>query len=189
MRPLVATLAVLCLLPVAACRSTGAVPHPFPSPGAGRAGAGSPTPATPESDPAADAGPYSIPGSESRYVGRGVSELALTFLGVRYRNGGDDPAGGFDCSGFVWYLFAQHGLAVPRTVEDQYRAGLAVDPQDARAGDLVFFNTTGGGPSHVGILLLAEQFVHAPSTTGVVRVERLTGGYWAGRFVGIRRLD
>ncbi len=189
MRPLAATLAVLCLLPAGACRSTGAVPHPFPSPGASRAGAASSTPATPASEPAADTGPYPIEGSEPRSVGRGVSELALTFLGVRYRNGGDDPAGGFDCSGFVWYLFAQHGLAVPRTVEDQYRAGRAVDTQDARAGDLVFFNTTGAGPSHVGILLPAEQFVHAPSTTGEVRVERLTGGYWAGRFVGIRRLD
>ena len=188
MRPLAATLAVLCLLPAGACRSTGAVPHPFPSPGGGRVGAARPEPAHPASEPIADTGPSPLEGSEPRYVGRDVSELALTFLGVRYRNGGNDPAG-FDCSGFVWYLFAQHGLAVPRTVEDQYRAGRAVDTRDARAGDLVFFNTMGAGPSHVGIVLPAEQFVHAPSTTGEVRVERLAGGYWARRFVGIRRLD
>jgi cell wall-associated NlpC family hydrolase len=113
----------------------------------------------------------------------------VSFVGVHYRNGGDDPARGFDCSGFVWYLFARNGLKVPRTVGEQYRAGRQVETRDARAGDLVFFNTTGVSPSHVGILLEGNEFVHAPSTTGQVRVERLTARYWAGRFVGIRRLE
>jgi cell wall-associated NlpC family hydrolase len=108
---------------------------------------------------------------------------------VPYRNGGTDPAGGFDCSGFVWYVFAQHGIAVPRTVVEQFRVGTTVDASALRAGDLVFFNTTGTNPSHVGIAIGGDQFVHAPSSTGEVRVERIGTSYWAGRFVGIRRVD
>ncbi len=194
MRPRAAALPVLCLILAGACRSTGAVPRPFPSPGGSRPPTGSQMPPDAAFEPtAADEGPYPlgtpVTGSEPLEVGRAVSELALAFLGVRYRNGGDDPAGGFDCSGFVHYVFTQQGLMVPRRVEDQYRAGRQVDTPDARAGDLVFFNTTGVSPSHVGILLGGEQFVHAPSTTGEVRVERLTTRYWAGRFVGIRRLE
>ena len=101
-----------------------------------------------------------------------------------YRNGGSDP-GGFDCSGFVWYVFAQHGIAVPRTVAEQFRVGTSVDPIDLQPGDLVFFNTTGRpGPSHVGISIGGDEFVHAPSRAGEVRVERL-GVAATGR--GVRR--
>lgn len=64
-----------------------------------------------------------------------------------------------------------------------------MEAADLRAGDLLFFNTTGQGPSHVGISIGGDQFVHAPSTTGEVRVERLGASYWAGRFVGIKRFD
>lgn len=181
MRRLAPALPMLFLLLAGACRSTGAVPRPFPSPGGSRG---------PEIAPATgEAGPMPGPGSEPSEVGRSVSELALSFLGVRYRNGGEDPTGGFDCSGFVWYVFGRRGLTVPRTVGDQYQAGRQVNTADARAGDLVFFNTTGVSPSHVGILLEGGQFVHAPSTAGEVRVERLTARYWAGRFVGMRRLE
>ncbi len=189
-----AALPVLFLLLAGACRSTGAVPRPFPSPGGSRgpvvvpvAGEAAPGPGEPDGGPDPSAPPG--PGSDPSEVGRSVSELALSFLGVRYRNGGDDPAGGFDCSGFVWYLFGRRGLTVPRTVGDQYQAGRQVDTADARTGDLVFFNTTGVSPSHVGILLEGDRFVHAPSTAGEVRVERLTARYWAGRFVGVRRLE
>lgn len=185
-------LPILCVLLAGACRSTGAVPRPFPSPGVSRVPGASPAPREPPS------GPTPEPGSDSAYgpaasqpleVGSTVSDLAVSLVGVHYRNGGDDPAGGFDCSGFVWYLFARHGLTVPRTVGEQYRAGRQVETRDARAGDLVFFNTTGVSPSHVGILLEGNEFVHAPSMAGQVRIERLTARYWAGRFVGIRRLE
>jgi cell wall-associated NlpC family hydrolase len=119
----------------------------------------------------------------------GIAATALTYRGVRYRNGGMDPDDGFDCSGFVWYVFAQHGITVPRTVTDQYREGRQVDATELRSGDLVFFNTQGASPSHVGIALGGDQFVHAPSSTGEVRVERLSTTYWSGRFVGIRRFE
>jgi cell wall-associated NlpC family hydrolase len=63
-----------------------------------------------------------------------------------------------------------------------------VKPDEIEPGDLVFFSTTAPGPSHVGIAVGGEEFVHAPSSTGVVRVERLSSGYWSRRFLGIRRV-
>ena len=66
---------------------------------------------------------------------------------------------------------------------------MSVDGSELRAGDLVFFNTTGVSPSHVGISIGGDQFVHAPSASGDVRVEHLGASYWAERFVGIRRLE
>ena len=120
-------------------------------------------------------------------TGYEVSGTALELRGAPYRNGGADP-NGFDCSGFVWYVFGQHGLAVPRTVQDQFRIGESVPPSDLRAGDLVFFSTTSPGASHVGIVIGGDSFVHAPSSSGVVRVERLGASYWTARFVGARRI-
>jgi cell wall-associated NlpC family hydrolase len=119
--------------------------------------------------------------------GYAIAGTALSLRGSPYRNGGADPAG-FDCSGFVWYVFGQHGIRVPRRVEDQYRAG-----KDAgttlEPGDLVFFDTTSSGPSHVGILIGGDEFVHAPSSTGQVRVEHLSATYWTARYLGARRVN
>ena len=111
---------------------------------------------------------------------------ALEFRGVPYRNGGSDPAG-FDCSGFVQYVFKQLGLLLPRDVSEQYHAGRKIALQDVRPGDLVFFHTVSRGASHVGLAIGGDQFVHAPSSRGVVRVERWTAAYWSRRFVGARR--
>jgi cell wall-associated NlpC family hydrolase len=97
--------------------------------------------------------------------------------------------GGFDCSGFTQYVFAQHGLALPREVGDQFRTGRSISPREIRAGDLLFFTTTDPGASHVGIALGEGGFVHAPSSTGVVRVEQLESPYWSRRFVGARRIE
>ena len=123
--------------------------------------------------------------------GYAISGSALQFRGTPYRNGGRDPSG-FDCSGFVWYVFDQNGVHVPRTVAEQFRTGTDVDPVDLRAGDLVFFDTVNGPArqtaTHVGISIGGDEFVHAPSTTGEVRVERLASSYWAPRFVGARRM-
>ena len=68
---------------------------------------------------------------------------------------------------------------MPRTVEELHSAGRDVPTQDVQPGDLVFFNTTGRGPSHVGMSIGGDEFVHAPSGAGVVRVERLGAAYWA----------
>jgi D-gamma-glutamyl-meso-diaminopimelic acid endopeptidase CwlS/peptidoglycan endopeptidase LytE len=82
---------------------------------------------------------------------------------------------------------SQHGIRVPRTVGDQFRASL--DTQGSpEAGDLVFFTTTAPGPSHVGILIGGDEFVHAPSSTGQVRVEHIGAPYWSTRYLGARRV-
>ena len=146
------------------------MPQPFPVPGT-----------APVSQPQ----PFPDPSSQDGYA---LAGTALSFRGVHYRSGGSSPASGFDCSGLVWYVFAQHGLQVPRTVAEQFKLGRSVDEGDLRAGDLVFFNTTGASPSHVGILIGGDEFVHAPSSTGEVRVEHLGTSYWGDRFVGAKRI-
>jgi len=77
---------------------------------------------------------------------------------------------------------------VPRKVIEQYRAGHDVPVSQLEPGDLVFFTTVAPGASHVGIALGGDTFVHAPSSTGEVRVERLSAAYWSTRFVGARRV-
>jgi cell wall-associated NlpC family hydrolase len=116
-----------------------------------------------------------------------IAGTALEYTGVPYRNGGADPSG-FDCSGFVLYVFGRHGIDVPRQVRDQFRLGARVDRGRLRPGDLVFFSTVAPGASHVGIAVSDVEFIHAPSTRGVVRVERLDSSYWSRRFVGARRI-
>jgi cell wall-associated NlpC family hydrolase len=116
-----------------------------------------------------------------------VVGTALSLRGAPYRNGGSDPSG-FDCSGFVAYVFAQQGLYMPRTVSEQYAQGHLVNPDAVAPGDLVFFSTVAPGASHVGIAISGDQFVHAPSSSGVVRVESLNASYWSSRLVGTRRI-
>jgi cell wall-associated NlpC family hydrolase len=114
---------------------------------------------------------------------------ALTLQGAPYRDGGSDPSRGFDCSGLVQWVFARHGTALPRQTSQQFTVGQRVDPVDIRAGDLVFFSTVSRGASHVGIALGDGRFLHAPSSRGVVRVERYEDSpYWSRRFVGARRV-
>ena len=168
-----------------ACASTGAVPQPFPVPG-GAPSAATPAP-VPETIPAGTPLPPPPSAASSGYA---ISGSALQLRGTPYKNGGHDPSG-FDCSGFVWYVFDQNGVHVPRTVSEQFRVGTDVDPSDLHAGDLVFFDTINGSrqiATHVGISIGGDEFVHAPSTTGEVRVERLASSYWAPRFVGARRM-
>jgi cell wall-associated NlpC family hydrolase len=153
-----------------ACAARGEAPVPRPFPGATL------PPSAPPA-PAAEAAP-----------GTSVINTALEFRGVPYRYGGSDPTG-FDCSGFVQYVFARHGVAVPREVRDQYEIGEEVRLTNVRPGDLIFFETVSRGASHVGMAIGGDQFVHAPSSTGVVRVERFSSSYWASRFVGARRIE
>jgi cell wall-associated NlpC family hydrolase len=111
----------------------------------------------------------------------------MDFLGVPYRNGGSDPSG-FDCSGLVQWVFARHGTMLPRETKDQYRVGRGVDLRDVQPGDLIFFETVSRGASHVGIVIGEGRFIHAPNSSGVVRVEPYTANYWIRRYVGARRV-
>jgi cell wall-associated NlpC family hydrolase len=154
----------------AACASAGGVPRPFP--GAPEAPGGSEAPA---------------PAPPGVFAPAYVVDTALSFRGVPYRNGGSDPAG-FDCSGFVQYVFAQHGVALPREVREQVGFGRGVRLASIAAGDLIFFAIGSNGASHVGVAIGGDEFVHAPSTRGVVRVEKFSSPYWARRIVGVRRI-
>jgi cell wall-associated NlpC family hydrolase len=171
---------------LAACASRGVVytPKPFPMPGGG-------TVAIPAPAPEAPAGAPTIPAPESIPMPDGytVSGTALAFRGAPYRMGGVDPSTGFDCSGFVRYVYEQHGVAMPRAVREQFRVGKNVDRDRLEPGDLVFFSTVAPGASHVGIMIGGDQFIHAPSERGVVRVENLTSQYWASRYIGARRVS
>lgn len=162
------------------CASTGATPRPFPTPHA-------PPPAVTAPLALPPASPGGAAALRNPAAGYGVAGTALSLRGAPYRNGGSDPAG-FDCSGFVKYVFGQNGISVPRTVSEQFQAGRQVVGPQLEAGDLVFFSTGGRGASHVGIAIGGDEFVHAPSGAGQVKVERMSAPYWSTRFVGARRV-
>jgi cell wall-associated NlpC family hydrolase len=116
-----------------------------------------------------------------------VVRTAESMLGAPYRLGGAMPDG-FDCSGLVAYVFARQGVGVPRDVKHQAEVGSQVARADLRAGDLVFFTTTGPGPTHVAIAVDRSRFIHAPKNGAEVRVESLQTTYWSRRFLYGRRL-
>lgn len=118
-----------------------------------------------------------------------LASTALTFLGTKYRYGGDTPDTGFDCSGLVTYAAEKSlGLKLPRRSAELAREGTSVKRNDLKKGDLVFFNTRGRRFSHVGIYLGNHKFVHAPRSGSVVRVESMDIAYWKKRYNGARRL-
>ncbi len=120
---------------------------------------------------------------------RDAAVLAVSLVGVPYRNGGTSPTAGFDCSGLVWYVYRQAaGLALPRSALEMERAGSSVQDDEMRAGDLVFYNTLGRAFSHVGLYVGDRRFVHAPSSGGRVEIVSMRNSYWAPRFSGARRV-
>ena len=117
---------------------------------------------------------------------RRIVQTAMEYLGVPYVFGGTSP-GGFDCSGYVRYVFAQAGIALPRMADEQYEVGRPVATGDLRTGDLVFFSTYEYGPSHVGIYLSNGNFINASSSRGVV-IDSLSSDYWGSCYIGARRI-
>jgi cell wall-associated NlpC family hydrolase len=118
--------------------------------------------------------------------------LAMQLRHVRYVRGGRDPSTGFDCSGFVRYVFEHAlGLQLPTNSASQYLIGHIVRRNDMQPGDLVFFRTADrhgkGRISHVGIYLSDGQFIHSPRRGESVRVDNLGDSYWSKRFAGARR--
>jgi peptidoglycan DL-endopeptidase CwlO len=116
----------------------------------------------------------------SRYGG--VVGIAMQYLGTPYVYGGASPSG-FDCSGFIMYVFGQIGVSLPHNAAAQYGYGSPVDRSQLQPGDLVFFN----GLGHAGIYVGGGSFIHAPHTGDVVKISSMTGWY-ASTYVGARRL-
>jgi cell wall-associated NlpC family hydrolase len=112
----------------------------------------------------------------------GVVGIAMQYLGIPYVYGGASP-GGFDCSGFVMYVFAQVGISLPHNAAAQYGYGMPVSQDQLQPGDLVFFN----GLGHVGIYIGGGQFIHSPHTGDVVKISSISGWY-SSTWVGARRL-
>jgi len=113
----------------------------------------------------------------------------LELVGINYRRGGTNPNTGLDCSGFVQVVFRDAvGKLLPRTAKEQSQVGDAIDKQELKPGDLVFFNTMRRAFSHVGIYLGDNRFLHAPRSGAEVRVEDMSQSYWVKRYNGARRV-
>lgn len=137
---------------------------------------------------------HTLPKSEpliAGNVGKSVSAILATahdHLGTRYVYGGANRSG-FDCSGFVLYSYAKHGIKLPRTSSSMAGVGQKVERKDLIAGDLVFFRTTRGRRiSHVGIYIGNGKFIHASSGGGKVQINTINEGYYNSRYAGARRI-
>ena len=116
-----------------------------------------------------------------------AAEYAVEMVGKPYRYGGFTPAG-FDCSGLVHYSFGRAGVRLPRDTPGLRRVGDELDWNELARGDLVFFDQEGKKASHVGIYLGDGRFVHAPSSGGRVRIDRIDAPYWRRHFTEARRI-
>ena len=133
-------------------------------------------------------------GRDMPVVSRGASTASVRrliassfqYVGVPYWFGGTSPRG-FDCSGFVRYVFSSIGVNLPRMADEQFGVGRPVSSERLQPGDLVFFETYEPGPSHVGIYIGNSQFISATSSRGVA-VADLYGHYWGERYIGARRV-
>ncbi|WP_245586088.1 C40 family peptidase [Solimonas soli] len=112
---------------------------------------------------------------------------ALGQVGRPYRYGGASPAG-FDCSGLVQYVYAQAGIALPRTTREQHKLGRKIDLEDAVPGDLLFYSFSGRGIDHVAIYLGDDEAVHAPASGRAVIVAGVHLEYWKRHFVDAVRV-
>jgi cell wall-associated NlpC family hydrolase len=139
--------------------------------------------ATPAAAPAGGGGDEAIPPAPPSTRG-GVVGIAMRYLGVPYKWGGASPSTGFDCSGFIMFVYAQVGVSLPHNAAAQYGYGTPVARSDLQPGDLVFFN----GLGHNGLYVGGGQFIHAPHTGDVVKISSLSSSWYASTWVGARRL-
>lgn len=130
------------------------------------------------------------PTAEQANVINHLLSKANELIGTPYRNGGMSPLTGFDCSGFVGYLFRTNlAMNLPRSSKDMSHVGDKVDKNELKPGDLLFFNTVKRGISHVGIYVGDGKFIHSPWHGSSVEVAYLGIKYWTKRFAIAKRLN
>ena len=140
----------------------------------------------PDGSAPAASGPIRLHPADERGLRASLVETAREYLGVPYLFGGTSERG-FDCSGLTGAVYGLNGLRLPRSSQAQFETGSPVEIDQARAGDLLFFATSGGGRvSHVGIYLGQGAFIHAPGQGRTICTERLSEAYFRDRFVGGR---
>lgn len=119
-------------------------------------------------------------------VARRIISAAQRFIGVPYVFGGSTPSG-FDCSGFIRYVYGAAGISLPRSADEQYNVGYAVNENNLLPGDLVFFSTYEPGVSHSGIYIGGGRFISATTSSGI-HIDSLYDDYWHPRFIGAKRI-
>lgn len=117
-----------------------------------------------------------------------IVSMAKEMLGQPVVWGGASPAQGFDCSGFVQYVYKQAGIALPRTADIQFLVGRTVPPASLQPGDLVYFTTYEPGASHVGIYIGKDKFIHTSFASGVVAIADMNDRYFVQRYYGAKRV-
>lgn len=128
--------------------------------------------------------------TEASYTSATSSKIvsdAKALTGVPYKWGGNTTSG-FDCSGFMVYVFKKSGLSLPRTTAEMMKLGTSVSKNNLKAGDLVFFNTSGKGVSHAGIYIGSNNFIHTSSSQGVMVSSINDPYYWGSKYMGAKRV-
>ena len=116
-----------------------------------------------------------------------AARTAERFVGIPYQWGGNTVVDGMDCSGFVRAVYNLCGVNIPRTSAEQFKVGRGIDAEDLVDGDLVFFGSSAGRVSHVGIYVGNNQFVHAPRRGEDIKISPLQGNAYFNQFIGARR--
>jgi cell wall-associated NlpC family hydrolase len=127
-------------------------------------------------------------GQEEKPLRIRLVEAGFQMLGVRYHFSGDSKRSGFDCSGLVKSLFSKFNIDLPRTSREQFMQGEKIDRDDLQAGDLVFFSSGGNTPTHVGVYVGNDKFLHAARRARQVVISDLNKIWYAMRYLGARRV-
>jgi peptidoglycan DL-endopeptidase CwlO len=131
-----------------------------------------------------DGPPRREPPKPKPTLGQRAAKAALRAVGVPYRWGGSSPAGGFDCSGLVYWAYGRLGISVPHSSYALYGLGRNVPRSRLKAGDVLFFS----GLGHVGLYIGRGRMVHAPQSGRTVEIVPLGRSHYGSRLVGARRL-